>query len=174
MLSVDRRALTQAVQRACRVMRSWTRMDAIHVALKEDSVELRSTNFDQSLVEALPACSDNGSAGIARCFPARGFLAVLKALPRGVDVVALGVQGKLASIEQVQLAVNDDTYPELPGVPGNPKASIQVLPGFSEGARFVCQAIASERSRYTLTAVCLDFRHGMLLGSDGKRLHAAP
>lgn len=175
MVYVNRRELTQAVQRACQVVRSAVRgFEQIRVALKQDSIELRSTNFEQSVVEVLPAFSDNGSAGVERCFPARDFLAVLKALPKSVDTVSLGVEGRFACIEQVQLGVGEDDVSELPGVPGAPKARIAVRADFSEAVQFVVAAVATERSRYTLNAVCLDFRHGVLLGSDGRRLHAAP
>lgn len=170
MTHVNKQALVHALLRASKLTRKGTLHD-IHLTLGHDTLTLRSTNYEQALTEMLPA-STNGDQATC-CLPLQKFLDIVKSQPAR-DIVGLDLTSSHVCVGNARLpALKTEEFPELPALPDHAQ-TIALPEDFPALLKFVRPAVAVERSRYTLNGICFDLALGLLVATDGRRLHAAP
>lgn len=178
MIHVDRREFTATLQRACKVANGLATpgSGALQLTIGHEQLCVRSTNYEQSITEVLPVLSANGDAPGVACPNSRALLDLVRGLPRSTTEVTIGVDDRHITIGRACLKPGVPTaeFPVVPPIPKNPLVQLELSENIKELLAFLRPAAATERSRYTLNSICIDFRQGNLVACDGRRLHCAP
>lgn len=177
MVSVNRRDFASALKRACKLAPKSSIPALRNVCLTVDgeSLMLKSTNLDQSIVEVLPVIGNGNTKLVSLCVPTLPLLGVVQALPQFLKEVPLDARADCVIVGTTKLATGCpmEDYHVIPKVPGKADAVIELPNDFMQHVRFVSPAVSEDLTRFALKGICFDFAHGNIVASNGKVLHCA-
>lgn len=88
-----------------------------------------------------------------------------------IAVVVRDKSGEVVDNRRFPIETEADDYPGDMGVPDRSEIARMVTKGLRADIDTVSVAAAADGGRYAMNGVCLDFKHDVIVATDGKRLH---
>lgn len=176
MFTMKRKELESALKIAIRcagLKSSVPALQCCKVEALEDGIRISATDLEVGATVCIAALSGGSSKGSALINASQ--LASMVSAARSEEEISVELEGGVIKVGSTRIkapcAVED--YPEFPSMPK--KGALSYIPAadFPYALRFVAPAVSKEAVRYALTGVNFDFQRGVVVGTDGKRMHVA-
>lgn len=141
-------------------------LSCVKLAGNGEALFITATDLEMAWTRKLVSRGD----ALSLCVSAALLYKEVKALPREITEVALRVEDNQVSVNaRCFIKLSDPAeYPEIE--PVNPAAEIP-LPDLAHKVKRVFPAVSTDETRYMLCCVYFDFPSGMMVATDGYRLH---
>lgn len=167
-LHIPRGEFQQALKVACDFTPVKTTLPVLTYALIEfdgTGLSISATDLECSWKKTIPATGNKTRL----CIPARLVYSEVKALHNNITIIDLEYkEGEVSINGRCTLATMDpEEFPELPEAGGD---TIEITE-LSDKLRRVAPAMSMDEIRYNLNGTHFDFENGMIVATDGYRLH---